>query len=200
MTQHPSSARRRVAPHRAGALAIASSLFVLLAACSAGGAGSTAPSTLPSTNPTASPTTGASAPAPSEPAASGLVIQVADSALGPILSDQDGNTVYLFTPDSANTSTCGAGCIDTWPPVSLANGEAATAGDGVTATLGTITRDDGTVQVTVNELPIYYFAGDTAAGQTNGQNVGGKWFVVSADGSMNHGAAASTGAYGRDGY
>jgi len=123
------------------------------------------------------------------------VIQVADSALGQILADHDGNTVYLFTPDSANSSTCAAGCIDTWPPVSPADGASVTAGDGVTATLGTITRDDGTVQVTVNELPIYYFAGDTAAGQTNGQNVGGKWYVVGADGSMNRAGAAAVNPY-----
>ena len=194
MTQPTASARRRVAPPRAGALAIASSLFVLLAACSAGGAGSVAPTAVPTTNPTANPTDSPTT-APSEPAPSGLVIQVADSTLGQILSDGDGNTVYLFTPDSANTSTCATGCIDTWPPVSPADGASVSAGDGVTATLGTITRDDGTVQVTVNELPIYYFAGDTAAGQTNGQNVGGKWYVVGADGSMNRGGAAALTPY-----
>ena len=195
MTQPTASARRRVAPPRAGALAIASSLFVLLAACSAGGAGSVAPTAVPTTNQTEDPTASPTAPPPSEAAASGLVIQVADSTLGQILSDGDGNTVYLFTPDSANTSTCATGCIDTWPPVSPADGDSVIAGDGVTATLGTITRDDGTVQVTVNELPIYYFAGDTAAGQTNGQNVGGKWYVVGADGSMNRGGAATLNPY-----
>jgi predicted lipoprotein with Yx(FWY)xxD motif len=171
---------------RAGIAAIASSL--VLAACSAGSGTSSAPSVAPSTAP------------PSE-AAAGTIIQVATSPLGQILTDGDGNTVYLFTPDSPNVSTCAAGCIDTWPPVVVEDGDAPQAGAGVTATLGTITRDDGTVQITVNELPIYYFAGDLAPGDTNGQNVGAKWFVVDADGSMNQGSAASTtSTYRRDGY
>jgi predicted lipoprotein with Yx(FWY)xxD motif len=195
LKQHSTFAQRRVAPARAGALAVASGLFVLLAACSAAGTGSVAPTAVPTTNATTNPTASPTTPPPSQPAASGLVIQVADSALGMILTDGDGNTVYLFTPDSANTSTCGVGCSDTWPAVSPVDGESVTAGDGVTAALGTITRDDGTVQVTVNELPIYFFAGDTAAGQTNGQNVGGKWFVVAADGSMNRGGAATLTPY-----
>lgn len=170
---------------RAGIAAVGSS--IVLAACSAAG-GSSAPSVAPSTAP------------PSE-AASGTTIQVATSPLGEILTDGDGNTVYFFTPDSANTTTCAAGCIDTWPAVSVEDGGAPQAGAGVTATVGTITRDDGTLQVTVNELPIYYFAGDLAPGDTNGQNVGAKWFVVGADGSMNQGSAASTtSTYRRDGY
>lgn len=180
-------------PFRAAVLAIATGL--ILAACSTPGG-----STGPSADASAPASTVASA-APSG-AMTGTTIQVADSPLGMILTDGDGNTVYLFSPDSANTSTCAAGCIDTWPPVSVEEGGEPIAGDGVSATISTMTRDDGTIQVTVNELPIYHFGGDTAAGQTNGQGVGGKWFVVGADGGMNQGeaAAASTASYGRDGY
>lgn len=198
---HTSQPRRRPASARsAGVLAITAAIFVL-AACSAGTGGqSTTPSTVPSAAASTPESMAASVPPASEPAAAGTTIQVADSTLGQILTDGDGNTVYLFTPDSANTSTCATGCIDTWPPVTVEAGTAPQAGDGVTATLGTITRDDGTLQVTVNELPIYFFAGDTAPGATNGQNVGGKWFVATADGSMNQGAAASVTSTNDGGY
>lgn len=171
---------------RAG-IAIAASGLVL-AACSTAGGASSAPSS-------------AASSAQSSQAAIGTTIQVATSPLGEILTDGDGNTVYLFTPDSPDVSTCASGCIDTWPPVTVEAGGSPQAGAGVTATVGTITRDDGTLQVTVNKLPVYYFAGDLAPGDTNGQGVGAKWFVVGADGAMNQGSAASTtSTYRRDGY
>ncbi len=57
-------------------------------------------------------------------------------------------------------------------------GAAATAATGVSGTIGTVTRDDGTTQVTYNGKPVYYFAGDQSAGQTNGQGIGGVWSVA----------------------
>ena len=98
--------------------------------------------------------------------------------LGMILTGEDGKTVYKFTADSAGKSTCSGGCADNWPPFALEGNETVKAGAGVTGKLGTITRDDGKKQVTYNDVPLYYFAGDSKAGDTNGQGVGGKWFVV----------------------
>ncbi len=71
----------------------------------------------------------------------------------------------------------------------------ATAGDGLTGTLGTATRDDGTTQVTLNGWPLYYFAGDAAAGATEGQGLNDVWWLVTPDGSAIDGAAG-----GPDGY
>ena len=95
---------------------------------------------------------------------------MADSDFGAILTDADGMTIYFFANDTEGTSNCEDDCLANWPPVEAE--ENPTAGDGVTAELGTIERSDGTRQLTVNGFPAYYFAGDAAAGDVNGQ---GQW-------------------------
>lgn len=107
-------------------------------------------------------------------------VLVADSDLGEILTDADGMTIYYFANDTEGTSNCEGDCLANWPPVE-ADGSPA-GGEGVEAELGTITRDDGTEQLTVNGFPAYYFAGDEAAGDTNGQAVGDVWWVFGPDG------------------
>ena len=104
-----------------------------------------------------------------------------NAALGSFLVDSNGMTLYAYANDTANTSTCTAVCSTNWPPL-LTLG-APTAGTGVTASLlGTTTRADGTVQVTYNSLPLYYFSGDKAPGDTNGEGVKNLWAVVSPAG------------------
>ena len=120
-------------------------------------------------------------------AGSASTVQVVDSDYGPILADGDGRTLYLFTPDSAGSSTCNDGCSDTWPPL---RGPA--TADGVTGELGTTTRDDGSVQVTVAGHPLYRYAADTAPGSTAGEVVGGKWYVVDAAGRKVEESATTT--------
>ncbi|UDY36316.1 COG4315 family predicted lipoprotein [Dermatobacter hominis] len=112
----------------------------------------------------------------------GAAVSVADTDLGQVLVDAEGRTLYAFTPDSATKSVCTGGCAQAWPPT-VANGTP-TAGDGVTAELTVITRDDGTKQVAADGHPLYQYAGDTAAGETTGQGSGGTWYVLSADGSL----------------
>ncbi len=107
---------------------------------------------------------------------------VRDAALGNILAGPDGRTLYIFTKDSPGKSVCEGQCLVNWPPL-MADG-AEIRGAGVTGTLGTITRPDGSLQVAINGMALYYWIGDTAPGQTNGQNVGGIWFVVYPDGSF----------------
>lgn len=149
-------------------------LGLALAACSNSGA-TTAPTTAPSTAPSlgSSPSTAAGA----------VTINLADSTLGKVLADGAGRTLYGFTADSTGKSACSGGCSDNWP--ALVSDATPTLGTGLDAEdFATITRDDGAKQVTFYGLPLYYFKGDTAAGQTNGQGVGGKWFVVDAEGKM----------------
>ena len=112
----------------------------------------------------------------------GAAVNVGQSAaLGSFLVDSKGMTLYIFTKDTANTSTCSGACANNWPPL-LTNG-APTAGTGVTASLlGTLTRADGSVQVTYNSMPLYYFAADKAAGDTKGQAVKSVWYVLDASG------------------
>jgi predicted lipoprotein with Yx(FWY)xxD motif len=161
-------------------------IAAIAAACSSGGGATTAPSV-------AAPTTAASAAAPSEsaaaseaasPATGGVSIALADSTLGKIVVDGAGKTLYMFTPDEdAAAPTCTADCATNWPALKADDAAAVAAGTGLDASkISVIARTDGGSQVKYGEYPLYYFAADTAAGQTNGQGKAGKWYVVGADG------------------
>jgi len=107
------------------------------------------------------------------------VVNVAtDAAVGSFLTGEDGKTLYVFKKDSPGSSACTGQCSTNWPPFSLDSGETAKAGTGVTGTIATITRSDGSIQVTYNDAPLYYFAADRKAGDVTGQGVGGVWFVA----------------------
>ncbi|MBF6596463.1 MAG: hypothetical protein IVW51_18710 [Thermaceae bacterium] len=99
-----------------------------------------------------------------------------DAKLGSFLVGPTGMTLYIFSKDQPNMSTCTGACLEHWP--ALAVGYPPVAIEGLSGKLGTITRTDGTLQVTYNGQPLYYFAGDKAVGEATGQNVGGVWFVV----------------------
>ncbi len=163
-------------------------IAVALAACSNGSTTTTAPAA----GGTSSSSGGAT---------SGATVQMTDDAdFGTILTDADGNTLYLFEQDQGTKTACTTGCSSTWPAV-VADGQP-TAGDGVDASLlGTAKQADGTVQVTYNGHLVYLYSGDSAPGDTNGQGIGDVWFVVSAAGEPVSqavgvgGASASSGGY-----
>jgi predicted lipoprotein with Yx(FWY)xxD motif len=115
-------------------------------------------------------------------------VHTADSDLGTILVDAEGFTLYVFTNDTGGESACYEGCADTWPPVP---GDTAIGSDLDASLFGTTARTDGTEQLTVNGQPLYRYTPDAAPGDTNGQGVGGVWFVVGADGNMIGGPEAS---------
>jgi predicted lipoprotein with Yx(FWY)xxD motif len=115
--------------------------------------------------------------------AAGPEVTVTESALGDILTNGEGNTLYLFMADTPGEPTaCTGACTDNWPAFT---GQAA-AGEGADASLvGTAASADlygGAPQVTYNGWRLYYFAGDAGPGDTNGQGVGDVWWVVSPDG------------------
>jgi predicted lipoprotein with Yx(FWY)xxD motif len=165
MTQRPGA-------HRAVALLLTAGMA--LAAC---GGGAT-PTPAATNGPTPMPT-------PGETAAAGATVAVANSAVGRIAVDGEGRSLYLFTQDAqgGGRSTCNDACAEGWPPLVVDASTLPTAGEGVTGPLGTSTRDDGSTQVTLGGWPLYYFAGDTVTGDTNGQAVSGVWWLVSPDGS-----------------
>ncbi|MFZ0529965.1 MAG: hypothetical protein WAL91_05455 [Propionicimonas sp.] len=159
-------------------LAIAPAICVaLLSACTAGPAPyASAPATTAASSAPAS--SAAANPAPAADAAT-LALKLADSSLGPILVDGKGMTLYLFTKDSANTSACTGPCLVAWPPLI----GKPTMGTGVDdSKLGSFTRADGSTQATYNSWPLYYWKGDTKAGDVSGQNVNGVWFVLDGGG------------------
>jgi len=151
-------------------------VVALVAACSSQGGGTT-------TNPPATQGPGPSDPpsmAPSTQAAAGPTLELADDAeLGAYVTGEDGMALYVFLPDEGDTSACNGDCATSWPPL---EGDF-TAGDGVTGELGTITREDGTEQVTLGGAPLYYFIGDEAAGDVNGQGLQDVWYLASAEGT-----------------
>jgi len=131
-----------------------------------------------------------SAPASSAAAAgsstTGTVITTQAGSAGAFLTTASGRTVYLWAKDGMNMSDCSGACASAWPPVP-ATGTLTAAGSAKASDLGTITRSDGTKQVTYDGHPLYYFVGDSAAGQTNGQgsdNFGAKWWLVAPSGAQ----------------
>ncbi|NIJ51176.1 hypothetical protein [Dyadobacter arcticus] len=107
-------------------------------------------------------------------------IQLKDAAaLGKVLTDKDGKTLYFFTRDAAGTSVCTGGCLDTWPIFSVANVASAKLDAGLKAAdFGSITRADGKPQTTYKGWPLYYYKDDAAAGDVKGEGVGTRWYVA----------------------
>ena len=136
------------------------------------------------------------------PASSGstmaTVIESHHGSAAPFLTNSSGRAVYLWAADSMNKSMCTGACAQAWPPVT-SKGQVTAANGAKAADLGTITRSDGTKQVTYLGHPLYYFAGDSGPGQTNGQgsdSFGAKWWLVAPAGAKITAAdtAASTGS------
>lgn len=106
--------------------------------------------------------------------ADALPLGTAESDYGTILVDGDGMTLYAF----ANGLDCTGTCLENWPALLADAASDATGGTGVTGAVATAERADGSLQVTYNGIPLYYYFEDAAAGDTNGQGVGGRWYVV----------------------
>jgi predicted lipoprotein with Yx(FWY)xxD motif len=124
-------------------------------------------------------------------------VNVRNTSLGNILVASQGRTLYLFEKDTGSKSMCSGVCASDWPPFRTSGKPK--AGSGVTASLvGTTTRSDGKPEVTYNGHPLYYYAGDQKAGDTNGQGLvafGAGWDVVSPTGNKIEGSGSgSTGS------
>jgi predicted lipoprotein with Yx(FWY)xxD motif len=143
---------------------------------------------------------GSSAGSGSSSASADAVLSTADSSLGTVVVDADGRTVYVFDKDTAGSgqSACSGDCLAKWPAVTTDSDSPEV--DGVTGDVGTITRDDGSMQVTLGGMPLYLYAGDSQAGDVTGQAVGGVWWVVAPDGAKITAAASSSPAPALPGY
>ena len=112
-----------------------------------------------------------------------------DPTLGAYLTGQNGMTLYVLTKDGADMSTCAGTCATNWPPLTVAAGATMSGPTGATGAFATLTRADGTMQVSYNHLPLYYYAGDSKAGDTLGQGKNNTWFVAPLSGSLAPAAA-----------
>ena len=151
--------------------------IVLLAACGSSGSGGT----------------NTSAPAGGSGSTS-VVVKVAKTGAGSVLTNAAGFTLYTFQADKGTTSVCYGACAQFWPPV-IGTAHMA-AGQNISGHFGTTTRKDGKVQVTYNGHPLYTYAGDTQPGQTAGNGInqdGGIWNVITTSAS-GAGAASSPSA------
>jgi predicted lipoprotein with Yx(FWY)xxD motif len=111
----------------------------------------------------------------------GQVLKTGRTGTVTLLTNAKGLTLYWFAPDTTSASHCTGTCAVYWPPVF----GKPTAGTGVTGTLGTITRPDGTTQATYNGHPLYTYVGDTGPGQASGNNLdlnGGLWHDIAIGG------------------
>jgi hypothetical protein len=93
--------------------------------------------------------------------------------------------VYLWVKDTGDMSTCDGACAGAWPPVTT-TATATASGSAKASDIGTITRSDGTKQVTYDGHPLYYFSGDSGPGTATGQGsdgFGAKWWLVAPTGS-----------------
>ncbi|MFF5160816.1 SCO0930 family lipoprotein [Streptomyces sp. NPDC000348] len=105
-----------------------------------------------------------------------------NAELGKVVTDSLGLTLYRFDQDTAEppASNCEDDCAKTWPPVPA---DDAAAGEGIDeALLGSVTRADGTEQLTVAGWPAYRYVKDVNAGDVKGQGVGGKWYALNPEG------------------
>ena len=180
---------------------LAAPLAVALLAAAACSSGSSSGST--SSGSGTSPSAGS--------AASSTVITTKTSSGGSFLTNGAGRAVYLFMADSTGKSNCDSACASAWPPV-IASGQPTASGSAQASDLATITRSDGTKQVTYDGHPLYYFVGDTGPGTDKGQGIdgfGAKWWLVAPTGSSittavtvggsGAGSSPSSGGYGGGG-
>jgi predicted lipoprotein with Yx(FWY)xxD motif len=152
---------------------------IVVAACSSGGSStSSAPAKT-------APAAAGSSAASTSGSSGASEITTATSSGTTFLTDGSGRAVYLWVKDTGKASQCSGACAGAWPPVT-ASGSVTVGGSASSSDLGTITRSDGTKQVTYDGHPLYYFAGDSSAGQANGQGsdgFGAKWWLVSPAGA-----------------
>jgi predicted lipoprotein with Yx(FWY)xxD motif len=143
------------------------------------------------------PAAGASSSAAASSSGSALTSRTIGGAQ--VLTNAAGFTLYWFVPDTSTTSMCTGSCATYWPPVK----GPATAGSGVTGTLGVITRSGGTMQASYDGHPLYTYAGDSSPGQNKGNGLnasGGLWHEVTVSGAVPASGASTSSAGGGYGY
>jgi predicted lipoprotein with Yx(FWY)xxD motif len=173
--------------------AATTAVAALLAGCGSSSSSSSSkaastPASTPASTTAAKGYAGAAAPASTTPGstAGGELVSSKHEKVGTILAAGPKKlTVYLFEGDKGAASSCTGACAKLWPPVTT-SGAPTVAGAALNADLGTITREDGTKQVTYKGHPLYFFAKDGDAGDAYGQGVkafGSSWYVLKPSGA-----------------
>ena len=180
--------------HKTGVVATALTTFALaLTGCGGNSKSNSSAASQPASTPATSASTPSSAAAgPYGQSTSSSASSVTPTALITTKRDKLGTilaygprrlTVYLFEGDKGQTSSCTGTCARVWPPVT---GKAMVGGGAMSAELGTITRPDGTKQVTYKGHPLYRYTKDKDDGDTYGEGIksfGAEWYALSRAGS-----------------
>ena len=130
------------------------------------------------------------------------VVSTASTSLGRVIVNSSGRTLYLFEKDRNGKSACSGQCAVFWPPL-IVNGKPGVTGGARASLIGTTRRADGRLQVTYNHHPLYTFAKDKKAGQTNGEGVnafGARWDAISPTGAKIEKPSAAPSPGGGGGY
>lgn len=123
------------------------------------------------------------------PSRGSATVTTAGTALGRIVADGQGRSLYLFEKDRRGRSACSGICATYWPPL-LTNGTSVAIKGAQRSLLGSIRRADGSRQITYAGHPLYLFSGDTRRGQTNGEGLsdfGAGWYVLTPAGKIDRG-------------
>lgn len=166
-----------------------------LTACSSSkkSGGSTPPPAPPSSSAASTPTTSTASAPSSSAAAAAVAISVAQTGKGPALVGPNGHALYTYDPDSATSSSCSGACAANWPPLV----GTPQPGAGLDASeFGTITRDDGSMQITYDKHPLYYYVKDATSTDATGDGVGGVWHLAKPDDSAGSSSSADDGGHG----
>jgi len=119
-------------------------------------------------------------------AASEATVATMETSIGTVLVGPGGRTLYVLVNPQHRPVPCSGACLSVWPPVSLHSGSPR-AGSGVTASLSTTPGSGGTSQLAVSGDPVYYYAGDSSAGDANGEGTtsfGGTWYALQPNGQL----------------
>jgi predicted lipoprotein with Yx(FWY)xxD motif len=168
-------ANSRKVTRRLYAIAAVAGAALVVAGCGSSSTSSSAPASSPSSSSSTTSTT----------SSAGLSIGTTKGKDGTYLTGASGRAVYLWVADTNGKSSCSGACAQAWPPLS-STGSPGVSGGATAADLGTISRADGTKQVTYKGHPLYYFSGDPGAGTTTGQGsnaFGAKWWLVAPSGA-----------------
>ena len=141
--------------------------------------------TTPTTTPTTTSGSGTSGSTLDSFPPGTVSVDISQTAIGTVLVDGTGYTLYAFGTDTTGTPTCvDATCVATWKPLTGTGIAVATDAGASAGLFKLVARPDGTQQLAVGGRPVYRYTGDTKPGDTNGQGVGGQWHALTPDGTL----------------
>jgi predicted lipoprotein with Yx(FWY)xxD motif len=116
------------------------------------------------------------------PAAPLITEYTGNTQYGAFLVDPQGMPLYVEVYDFRGRTYCiSSACSGVWIPYTVQPGAYPMTAANVHGKLGTLTRPDGTMQLTYNNLALYTYTGDTQAGVPTGVGINNVWYLAAPD-------------------